>query len=138
MGKHSTVNVLKFGTHLFPFSNKMLVIRGGIHKMLVRKANRQDPGRKQSDLGLDCLSKQFWQATSFQNFRTFTVMILQFQFLLIRTKVDARGSVLAGHSLPLNSNQRQLQCTFTMYVIVDLGLISTTNICSKKYPLRQK
>ena len=34
------VNVLKF---LFLLSNKMMVFRTGIHKMLVRKANREDP-----------------------------------------------------------------------------------------------
>ena len=34
------VNVLKC---FFLFSNKMLVIRAGIHKMLVRIANREDP-----------------------------------------------------------------------------------------------
>ena len=30
-------------TFLFPFSNKILVIRTGIHKRLVRIANREDP-----------------------------------------------------------------------------------------------
>ena len=29
--------------------------------------------QKQSDLGLHCLSIPFWQVTSVQNFRTFTV-----------------------------------------------------------------
>ena len=38
----SMVNVQKYQT-LFLFSNKMLVIRTGIHKMLVRTANREDP-----------------------------------------------------------------------------------------------
>ena len=38
-----TVNVLKFRTLLFLFSNKMLVFRAGMHKMLVRIANREDP-----------------------------------------------------------------------------------------------
>ena len=45
--------------------------------MLVRIANREDPYqtglRKQSDLGLPCLSKPFWQVTSVPSFRTFTV-----------------------------------------------------------------
>ena len=41
----------------------MLVIRAGTHKMLVRIANREDP-QKQSDLGLLCLFRPFWQATS--------------------------------------------------------------------------
>ena len=30
-------------TFLFLFTNKILVIRAGIHKMLVRIANREDP-----------------------------------------------------------------------------------------------
>ena len=56
------------------FSNKMLVIRDGIHKMLVRIADREDSDQ-QSDLGLHCLSRPFkWQATSAGNFRTFTVL----------------------------------------------------------------
>ena len=57
-----------------------LVIKAGRHKMLVRKANREDPClcifqclQKQSDVGLHCLSWPFWLAASIQNFRTFTV-----------------------------------------------------------------
>ena len=44
----------------------MLVFKAGIHKMLVRKANREVPGlmKKQSDLGLHCLSRPVWQATN--------------------------------------------------------------------------
>ena len=45
----STVNVLRFCTFLYPFSNKMWVIRGGIHKMLVRKPNREDPDQTASE-----------------------------------------------------------------------------------------
>ena len=40
----------------FLFANKMVVIRAGNNKMLVRIANREDPD--QSDLGLCCLSRQ--------------------------------------------------------------------------------
>ena len=40
-------------------------------------ANREDPGqtasKKQSDLGLYCLSRPFWQTTSVRNFRTFSI-----------------------------------------------------------------
>ena len=51
----STVNVFKIlNTFLFLFLNKMWVIRAGIHKMLVRIANREDPY-----LGLCCLSRLF-------------------------------------------------------------------------------
>ena len=46
----------------------MLVIKAGIHKMLVRIRNREDPDQTASseaaDLGLPCLSRSFWQATS--------------------------------------------------------------------------
>ena len=46
--------------------------------MLVIIANREYPdqtaSQKQSDLGLHCLSRPFWQVTSFQNFRTFTIL----------------------------------------------------------------
>ena len=37
------VNVLEFRTPFFLFSNKMWAIKTGIHKMLVRIANREDP-----------------------------------------------------------------------------------------------
>ena len=43
-----TVNVLKFQTLLVLFSNKMLVIRAGIHTMLDRIANRKDPDQTAS------------------------------------------------------------------------------------------
>ena len=40
--------------------------------MLIRITNREDL-KKQSDLGLHCLSRPFYQAISVRNFRTFTV-----------------------------------------------------------------
>ena len=46
-------------TFLFLFSNEMLVFRTGIHKMLIRIANREDPDQTASDLGLHCLSRPF-------------------------------------------------------------------------------
>ena len=58
----------------------MLVIKAGIHKMLVRMANMEDTNTVirllLQDLGLHCLSVPFWQATSVQNFGTFTIYIL--------------------------------------------------------------
>ena len=42
-----------------------------IHKMYVRIANRED--REQTVLNVPCLSMPFCQATSVQNFKTFTV-----------------------------------------------------------------
>ena len=63
----------------------MLAILPEIHKkMPVRIANREDPTlfrlflQKQSDLGLHCLSRPFWQATSVQNFRTSSVVRIYF------------------------------------------------------------
>ena len=53
-------------TFLFLFSNKMLVIMAGIHKMLARLVHREDADQilqKQSDLGLRCLSGPFSQAS---------------------------------------------------------------------------
>ena len=51
----------KCSKFLFLFSDKLLVSRAGIHKMLVRIANGEDPDQtqKQSDLGLRCLSRLF-------------------------------------------------------------------------------
>ena len=69
---------LNFEYFYFSVSNKMLVIRAGIHKMLVGIANRETLIRlllqKQSDLGLYCLPRPFWQETSIQNFRIFSVI----------------------------------------------------------------
>ena len=58
----------------------MFGFQDGIHKLDVRIANREVPDetaslQKQSDLGLHCLSRLFLQASSVQNFRTFTVYI---------------------------------------------------------------
>ena len=43
----------------------MLVFRAGIQKTLVRMVNREDPD--QTDFGLRCLSRPFWQATCVHN-----------------------------------------------------------------------
>ena len=51
----------------------MFVIMSGIHKMLVRIANREVHDQIQSDVGLHCLSRPFWQALKVQNFRIFTI-----------------------------------------------------------------
>ena len=62
-------------TFLFLFSNKMLVIRAGNHKMLVRIANKEGFDQTASSLlGFCCLSGPIWQATSVQNFRTYTII----------------------------------------------------------------
>ena len=65
-------------TVLFLFTNKMLVFGARTHKTLVRIANREHPDHptsaKASDLGLPCLSRPFWQATTVLNFRTFAVL----------------------------------------------------------------
>ena len=51
---------------LFLFSNTTLLIRAGIHKMLVRIANREDPDQTAASeaVGLYCLFRPFWQAIS--------------------------------------------------------------------------
>ena len=48
-------------TFLFLLSNKMLVIRVEIYKMVVKKANREDTDQ-QSGLGLHCLSRNILEA----------------------------------------------------------------------------
>ena len=53
-----------YNTFLFLFSNRMLVIRAGIHDILTRIANREDPDQTAySDMSLPSLSKSFWQTT---------------------------------------------------------------------------
>ena len=66
LGKCSKI----LNTFLFLFSTKLSVIRAGIHKMLVRIANREDPDQTASDRSLPCLS----MATSVRNVKTFTVL----------------------------------------------------------------
>ena len=60
---------------LFLFSNKMLVFRAGIHKMVVRIANREDPEQTASSVavcsGSALFVLVFRQATSVRNFRSF-------------------------------------------------------------------
>ena len=55
----------------------MSQVTAGIHKMLVRigKTLIRLLLNKQSDLGLQGLSRHFWQATSVLNFRVSTILI---------------------------------------------------------------
>ena len=75
--KHSTtalqVNVITFQTLYSLFSAKMLVVRAGIHKMLVRIANRQYPDLTSLIWVCAVLLGLFGMATSVRNFRTSTV-----------------------------------------------------------------
>ena len=50
----SVINVLKFLKIFSLFSNKMLVTRPRIHKMLVKIANREDPDQFRSSLIYVC------------------------------------------------------------------------------------
>ena len=69
-----TINVLKFLTLLFLFSNKILVLRAGIHKMFVRNVNREDPDlKKQFDVCPFCLGLFGRQLTIARNFRIFII-----------------------------------------------------------------
>ena len=60
-GAMAMANVLKFQNFLFLYSNKMCVIKAGIHKMLVRIANRKDP-----DLGLCCFFRPLCRQLVFE------------------------------------------------------------------------
>ena len=56
----------------------MLVSRAGIHKMVVRIANWEDPDQTASSeavcSGSALFVQVFWQATSVRNFRAFTIV----------------------------------------------------------------
>ena len=73
----------------------MLVIKAGIHKILVRIANGKILIRlllkKQSDLDLHCLSRAFWQATSIQNFRTVTICTFLLNFYPVNQQDSSMG-----------------------------------------------
>ena len=49
--EENMVNVLKFRTFFFLFSNKMLVIMAEIHNMHAIIANREDPDQSASETG---------------------------------------------------------------------------------------
>ena len=51
----------------------MLIFRAGIHKILVRIVNREEPDQKQSDMDLPCLSRLFDRQLSVRNFKIFTL-----------------------------------------------------------------
>ena len=91
---NTTVNVLKFQTFLV--SNKILVIRVEIHVMLVRIQTGKTLIRlllqKQSDLGLPCLSRPFWQATSVGNLRISTVRYKQHNMKIFLMFLKCRGA----------------------------------------------
>ena len=53
----------------------MLIIRAGINKILVRIENREDPNKTASGLGLQSLSKPFWQVMSVGNLRRSTLRV---------------------------------------------------------------
>ena len=71
---------LNFEHLLFLFLIKMMGFQGLNHKMLVGIANREDPNQTASKSSLIRVSPvclgPFWQATSVQNFRAFTVNIV--------------------------------------------------------------
>ena len=46
------VNILKFKTQISLFSNRMMVIKAGIRKILLRLANREDPDQTASSEGV--------------------------------------------------------------------------------------
>ena len=72
-------------TFLFLFSNKMLVIRIGINKILVRIANRKEPDQASSSeadwSGLHCLLMLLRHAASVRNLRTSAVISIQLSLL---------------------------------------------------------
>ena len=74
-------------TFRFLFSDKMMVWRAGIHKILVKMPNREDPDQTASDLGLFCLSRPFWQETSVKKFIEFTVYMYNSIFLFFSKKI---------------------------------------------------
>ena len=57
-GAYSTFFFKFSNTLLLLFSNKMLVTRAGIHKILVKKANSEDPGQTSALLGLAFFGRQ--------------------------------------------------------------------------------
>ena len=75
-----TVNVAKFQTLTSFLFSKNVGYQCWNSQMHVRIASREGPdqtdSQKQSDLGLSCLSRLLWQATTIQNFRTFNMPIV--------------------------------------------------------------
>ena len=65
---------LQFVIVVFPDHTHLVFFRAELNIMLIRIGNREDPNQKQSYLGLPCLSRPFWQATSVRKFRSITIM----------------------------------------------------------------
>ena len=80
----------------------MLVFRAGIHKFLLQK---------QSDLGLPCLSRPFWQAISVQNFTIFTEYLSRKRYVVgTHNIMFCRGEILKKNIVFLL--QKQLSRAF--------------------------
>ena len=70
--------------------------------MLVRITNREDPDQTaSSDLGLPCLSRPFWQATSVRNFRTFTASFFELLVLVSACKSNDLGLISGWNRLEI-------------------------------------
>ena len=72
-------------TFLFLFSVKMLIFSAGINKILVRLSKTGKTLirlllQKQSDLGLHCLHRPYWQSASVRNFRTFIINTIGYSY----------------------------------------------------------
>ena len=69
--------ILEFQTHFSLLSNKMLVYQGLDLQNAFQSSKPKTLIRlhlqKQSDLGLPCLSRPFWQGFSVRNLRTYTI-----------------------------------------------------------------
>ena len=108
----------------------MLVIRAGIHKMLVRISNSEDPDQTvSSDLGLYCLS---WQRSSVRNFRTTTVHL----YSLSKIILSSLHFVFIIQSSSLLSNQVYILYSLSnqVYIVYSLS-INQVDICIN-YPLK--
>ena len=85
--------------------------------------------QKQSDMGLHCLFRPFWQVTSVQNFRSSTVLILT-----IDNTIDSnRGfSYICGHhNLPaiFRSSLKYLHLKIQQTILTLSLLVATLAIC---------
>ena len=103
------VNVLR-NTFLFLFSNKMLVFRAGIHKMLVRIANREDPDQTAS-------SEAVWYGSA--------LFVRQQEFEILE---HLPKSVKKG----LLQNQNKLHPMFLYFMFLQLFYHSSSTIFKKK------
>ena len=96
-----------------------IIVKPGIHKMLVRIANWEDPDQTALESAPFVKACQKWQATFVWNFTTFTVITkIDNNFIFCNNNSNTNETLLSMH-LPYASNFHQpIRCLLKIVIIV--------------------